>query len=231
MAGENRLKITFMSLGTAGETPQHFGTKGYIIPDGLSGTHQVYHQRWRFDIRHEKVDDTVVVSWGVTNLASGTTCQRTETPREARVRETSGHTICNQLLRQALKSRAAELELMLSSLRDNPTKFSNTESLIKALRPKSCILGLLFFGLLHDTVQHRMRDLVGGAPQVSPTSGHGEGVAAASAESNLNSGEGEQDGAGASPELKGNVDGDDDDLSGPALDHVGDEDDAGDSSE
>jgi hypothetical protein len=160
MAGENRLKISFVGLGSPGEIPQHFGTKGFVIPDGLSGMHQVYHQRWRFDIRHEKIDDTICVSWSITNMASGTTCARTETPREARVRETSGHTICNQLLRQALKSRATELEHLLTTLRDNPTKFSNTESLIKALRPKSCILGLLFFGLLHDAVQHRMRDMV-----------------------------------------------------------------------
>lgn len=160
IAGENRLKIAFISYGTPGETPQHFGTKGYIIPDGLSGTHEVYHQRWKFEILHRRhQQDSVVITWNITNLASGSMISRTETPREARVRETSGHTICNQLLRTALKSRAKELELSLEEFKDNPTRVANTWSLIKVLQPKSCILGLLFFGLLHETVQEKMREI------------------------------------------------------------------------
>lgn len=161
MAGESRLRISFVGNGTPGEAPQYFGTKGYIIPTGLAGTHRVYQQRWRFDTKHVKIDDVICVSWSIGNLSSGTISQRTETPSEARMRQTSGNTICNCLLRHALKSRAAELEATLDSLRDNLTEFLKTEKMINALKPKSCIQGLLFFGLLHDTVQQRMRELLG----------------------------------------------------------------------
>jgi hypothetical protein len=160
IAGENRLKINFLNYGNPGRTPQHFGTKGYIIPNGLCGTHEVYHQRWKFEILHRQHADSVLITWNITNLASNKLISRTETAREARVRETSGHTICNQLLRNALKNRAMELEESIREFADNPTKVANTYSLVKVLKPKSCILGLLFFGLLHEAVQEKMKDML-----------------------------------------------------------------------
>jgi hypothetical protein len=44
--------------------------------------------------------------------------------------------------------------MMVTSL--NTFRAANVENLIKLLRPKSYILGLLFFGLLHENVQQHL---------------------------------------------------------------------------
>jgi hypothetical protein len=158
--GSNRLKIRFISLGVPGEHPQHFGKKRYRIPDGLSGMHQVYNQHWKFEVRHGPRDNGITsITWSVTNLSSGSNVTRTETLQEAFLREYKGQTICNQLLKDALEMRAKELEQSIQDFKDKPIKVANIRSCVKVLRPKKCIMGLLFFGLLHECVQDNLRKL------------------------------------------------------------------------
>jgi hypothetical protein len=174
LIGENRLKIKFQNLGHLGEVPQHFGKKRAMIPDGVVGTHEVYGQRWKWEIRHlhktssELSDDDkmnnsnnnnflTTVQWTIINLSSGTKIVRVETPHEAFLREFKGQTICNQLLRDALNVRANELEQDLERFKDKPVKVANIKSCLRSLRPKKCIMGLLFFGLLHQCVQDNLK--------------------------------------------------------------------------
>jgi hypothetical protein len=147
-------------MGTLGDTPQHFGKKRSRIPDRLIGTHEVYNQKWRFEIHHQPknaTNDITTITWTITNLASGTRISRTETSHEAFLREFKGQTICNQLLRDALDIRARELERDLERFKDKPVKIANIKSCLKSLRPKKCIMGLLFFGLLHQGVQEHLK--------------------------------------------------------------------------
>jgi len=160
MRGENRLKIHFINFGRPGRVLQKFGKHGCGIPHGLCGSNQVYDQHWKFEVTHAEEGDSTLICWKITNLASGTVTQVTETPQEAAMRENSGRTICNIVLKQAFESRAQELEQTLVELADNPARLSNVQNLIKALRPKRCTVGLLFFGLLHEVVQARLEEMI-----------------------------------------------------------------------
>jgi len=154
--GENRLQIGFISLGKSGEVPQGFGRKHRIIPDGLLGTNVTYHERWQFEVVHHKKESGVItIEWKITNLSSGTITTRTETLSEAILRQTRGKTICNLVVREALDKCALELETSVLLISDNPLRIANLQSRAKALRPKRCLIGLLFFGLLHEAVQEQ----------------------------------------------------------------------------
>jgi hypothetical protein len=160
IVGETRLKITFINLGVPGAIPQKFGKSGSWIPHGLVATHEMYEQPWKVEVYHEQNyrDRPTLITWKVTNLVSESVIQMTETSKQAAVRAHSGRTICNRVLKKALDSRAEELEASLIFI-DNPTRYANVMNHIKALRPKRCTVGLLFFGLLHDTVQREMESL------------------------------------------------------------------------
>jgi hypothetical protein len=154
--GETRLNIKFTSLGIPGMIPQRFGKHECGIPHGLSGSVQLYEQRWKFLVEHcPQIDTTsVLIRWTITNLTSGTVTTALETLQDANVRETCGRTICNNVLKQALETRARELERSVDMiLQENPTRGAIVNNLIKVLRPKRCTVGLLFFGLLHEQVQ------------------------------------------------------------------------------
>jgi hypothetical protein len=161
-SGELRLRIKFENYGTCGEVKQHFGTRNFIIPDGLSGTTELYHENWRFKVNHHcHTDQSVTIEWIIINLSSQITISRQETINECRARETGGITICNQVLKQALDTRAAELEaeLQVAEAEHNQTRISSLTGRIAYLRPTRCTMGLLFFGLLHDCVQQHMISL------------------------------------------------------------------------
>jgi len=161
ICGETRLNIKFTSMGEPGPVPQKFGKHSCGIPDKLSGTHQMYDQRWRFEVTHlPQNGSTVLIRWTVTNLTSGTVTVVTETSQDAMVRETCGRTICNTVLKTALEIRAVELENSLATSMENPAKLVNVQDLIKALRPKRCTVGLLFFGLLHESVQKNLEQML-----------------------------------------------------------------------
>jgi len=153
--GETRLNITFFGVGNCGEIPQRFGKNMCGIPDGLSGTHEMYDQRWKFEVRHQRQGNLVLITWKVINLTSKTVLTVTETPQDAMVRENCGRTICNMVLRTALENRAKELQMSLSNAdpQTRSSRMTSTENLIRVLRPKRCTVGLLFFGLLHEKVQ------------------------------------------------------------------------------
>lgn len=164
--GENRLRIHFESFGTQGKCPQRFGKSGCLIPDGLRGTHEIYDQHWRFEISHdsaitrdEEDHASVQITWKITNLTSGLVVQVKETPQQAILREYSGRTVCNKVVKMALSARADELEKQYKKNADTmePTKRISLENNIRVLRPRLCTVGLLFFGLLHDTVQMNLQ--------------------------------------------------------------------------
>jgi hypothetical protein len=155
LGGERRLSITFTSLGKVETPKQHFGKHGWIIPDGLAGTHTMYSQDWKFQIVHKDMMGVRVISWIIISGSSGTTTIVTETPEQAMIRQTKGNTICNQVLRQALEQRAIELEKVVARGEKSIVQIANIKSLIKELRPKQCTEGLLFFGLRHACVQLR----------------------------------------------------------------------------
>jgi hypothetical protein len=162
-SGKNRLKTKFFEFGNPGQLRQAFGRKRGIIPDGLHGTNEVYNEQWEFEVRHRSgalygEDNTPVmcIEWKITNCASKQVTSRTETPSDAYLRQTQGKTICNHVVREALDGRARELEDSIFLVSDNPLRVANLLSRAKALQPKRCFIGLLFFGLLHDEVQDRM---------------------------------------------------------------------------
>jgi len=154
--GEHRLKIRFESLGDLGQIPQTFGRSDRYIPDGLRGTHEVYQERWRFEVRHHVKHFRTSVEWIAENLTSGLRVSKKETLEESIVRETQGRTICNRVLREALEGRAKELEAQLAELDERSIRTATLRDKIKALRPTRCLVGLLFFGLQHKQVQDRM---------------------------------------------------------------------------
>jgi len=160
--GETRLNITFFSIGNCGEIPQRFGKNNCGIPDGLSGTHEMYDQRWKFEVKHQRQGSLVLITWKVINLTSKTVLTVTETPQDAMVRENCGRTICNMVLRTALENRAKELQMSLAAAdpQTRSSRMSSTENLVKVLRPKRCTVGLLFFGLLHEKVQRNFANQV-----------------------------------------------------------------------
>jgi len=106
-----------------------------------------------FQLNHHKVNSETVVEWRITNLTSQLVISRTETPREAMLRQGQGRTIANCVLKAALDGRALELERLLGESTDNPTRIANLQSKIRTLRPRRCLIGLGFFGLLHSNVQ------------------------------------------------------------------------------
>lgn len=161
LRGERRLVISFESLGSRGQHPQPFGKSGALIPDGVSGSHTVYNERWRFEITHGKDVFTVermkcvCLTWKVTNLTSGHTTAVTETRDEAVIRNSQGQTITNRVFREALEARAKDLESGLVG-ESNFKKITQTQALIRSLRPKRFSEGPLVFGLQHKIIQDRM---------------------------------------------------------------------------
>jgi hypothetical protein len=155
--GETRLRINFVNRGVLGEVPQYFGKSGHVVPDGVCGTHEVYDQPWQFEINHERQQGTnvVLVVWKITNLTSGTVTVVKETPQQANLREFSGRTICNKVVKLALNNRAKELEASLPTM--TGSRRIAVEGAIKALRPRLCTIGLLFFGLLHENLQAELK--------------------------------------------------------------------------
>ena len=163
--GEKRLVIDFQNLGSLGKHIQTYGRKGgVIIPDGLSGTHSMYGERWKFEIIHEEgttfVDKdgfnnlVTCITWKLTNLNSGVNLCQTETKQEASFRMNTGRTISSRLFRQALNNRAKELEEELKSTSElDDLKCKNLKMKIKHLRPKRFSEGTLTFGLQHEAVQ------------------------------------------------------------------------------
>lgn len=166
LGGESRLKINFSSLGNPGEHPQVFGKSRLGVPDNVIGTYILYSERWRSEIVHEKntvfesEDGTrhVLVTWKITNLTTGVTQSRTETPKEAILRHKDGRTLCNKVFRKALEHRASELEAEVSS-ETNPIRTKTIRNLIKKLRPKHFSEGPLVFGLRHECVQNRFKSM------------------------------------------------------------------------
>jgi hypothetical protein len=156
--GKNRLKLEFINLGGPGESRQGFGRKSGVIPDGLHGTNEVYSEKWEFMVTHTKHAGTggICLEWKIINSASRHVTSRIETPQEAHVRRTQGRTVCNHVVREALDHRAGELERAIATVGTNALRIANLQSRSKALRPRRCLIGLLFFGLLHDTVQDHM---------------------------------------------------------------------------
>jgi hypothetical protein len=161
--GKNRLKLDFISFGVPGASRQGFGRKNGVVPDGLHGTNEVYNEKWEFQILHRKDPDTntVCLEWWIRNLASKHVTSRLETAHDAHVRRTQGKTICNHVVREALDQRADELEAAISTVADVPLRVANLQSRAKALRPRRCLIGLLFFGLLHEAVQQHMFNVYG----------------------------------------------------------------------
>ena len=163
--GKNRLRIRFINMGKPGEIRQVFGKKHGIIPDGLCGTNEVYNEKWQFEVIHHKENNVILIEWKITNLSSGNITSRTETPSEAKARQAHGKTICNHVVRDALDKRALELEKSGTLLEDNPLRVANLQNMAKTLRPKRCLIGLLFFGLLHETVQEHMSSFFSSADE------------------------------------------------------------------
>ena len=159
LGGERRLTIQFLNNGILSSPVQTFGKYKLIIRDGLSGTHTMYAQHWRFEITHSQPGDgpdEICLRWTVTNLGSANTISFLETPDQAHERQVKGNTICNLVVREALTRRARELELELEAEDiDNHTRVANLKSLVKELRPKQCTEGLLFFGLRHQIAQSK----------------------------------------------------------------------------
>jgi len=159
--GETRLNINFINRGTVGAVPQRFGKNNCIIPDSLSGTHQMYEQKWKFEIKHELQNGMVLIRWTIHNLTSDRITSVMETVQDALNRESCGRTICNNVLKKALETRAQEIEQSLSTMQEtNLPRASNMRNLVKVLRPKRCTVGLLFFGLLHEQIQASMAKML-----------------------------------------------------------------------
>lgn len=155
--GETRLNIKFFNKGVVGSIPQKFGKANCLIPDGLAGTLQMYEQRWRFEIKHEYQNETVLIRWTIQNLISQRVTSILETLQDALNREGCGRTICNNVLKKAMEDRACELEESLKEIEvSSPSRANNLRNMIKHLRPKRCTVGLLFFGLLHREIQTLM---------------------------------------------------------------------------
>ena len=91
------------------------------------------------------------------NSTTGTLTSRTETIEEAIFRNSQGITICNQVFREALETRAKDLERLLESESDN-RRIVEVQMDITALRPKRFSEGPLVFGLRHTIAQEKMRE-------------------------------------------------------------------------
>ena len=164
-AGERRLNIDFENLGELGKYPQTYGKKGMnVIPNGLCGTHMIYNERWRFEIRHAEAEvfelengiKCVCIIWIVQNLTSGMVHIAHETKHEAFIRMSVGHTICSRIFRDAFEFRAKQLEEEIENLGgDSRLRITNLKSKIKTLRPRRFSEGTLSFGLQHALVQDR----------------------------------------------------------------------------
>jgi hypothetical protein len=158
--GERRLTIRFIHYGhrPMGYPIQYFGNSRMPIPDGLSGTHTMYSQDWRFEIKYTKDSDSklTVLQWIIENLSSKAILSIIESPEQAVARQTRGITVCNRAMKLALNQRADELEQQMKQGLRNPVQQSNLSDLIRKLRPKQCSDGLLFFGLRHDVIRQIM---------------------------------------------------------------------------
>ena len=160
--GEKRLVINFDSYGKIGKHLQTYGRKGgAVIPDGLSGTHSMYNERWKFEIKHENDQSfeengkvCVCITWKIINLTTGKVHTATETKKEAVFRMLNGRTISSRLFKEALDHRARELEEELSSTdSSNELRIKNLKAKIRHLKPKRFSEGTLTFGLQHEAVQ------------------------------------------------------------------------------
>ena len=157
-----RLVINFDSYGKIGKHLQTYGRKGgAVIPDGLSGTHSMYNERWKFEIKHENDQSfeengkvCVCITWKIINLTTGKVHTATETKKEAVFRMLNGRTISSRLFKEALDHRARELEEELSSTdSSNELRIKNLKAKIRHLKPKRFSEGTLTFGLQHEAVQ------------------------------------------------------------------------------
>ena len=170
LGGEKRLNIDFASYGRVDPNDrQTYGKHGWCVPDGLSGSHTMYAQRWRFEVEHRKgAGGSTVVVWRVKSAADGSVVAEVcESPQQAQLRQVKGNTLCNVVLRQALDRRAEELERAAME-ETNPVRVANLKSLVRELRPRQCTEGLLFFGLRHECVQLRA---LGGSLSVAAAAG------------------------------------------------------------
>ena len=78
--GERRLIIHFENLGKIEPKKlQTYGKDhGFAVPNGLSGTHSMYNEPWKFEIQYDEQDlnndcglPYVRLTWKVTNLTTG----------------------------------------------------------------------------------------------------------------------------------------------------------------
>jgi len=165
--GESRLKICFHDYGVIDPTQKiqyvrFRGRKDAIIPNGVRGSTEIYHEPWTFEMNYSQPQSysRPVIEWSITNMNSGTKTTRLETEIEAINREVHAKTICNKVLKMALDSRASELEMELAQLspKTQPTKVMNLEGKIRALKPNRLLVGPLFFGLQHRTLQEKAQE-------------------------------------------------------------------------
>jgi len=155
LGGERRLRIDFISVGEVKEPIQYFGKSGSFIPDGLSGTHEMYSQKWKFEVTHEQWKDIVVINWKVTSSISGKVTSVTETPMQALERQKKGNTICSVVMRKALEQRVQDIEEEIRQNPEDEASVAGRRGLITELRPHQRNEGILFFGLRHRAVQIR----------------------------------------------------------------------------
>jgi len=160
LQGEQRLIIDFESFGTLGKTIQRMGKNGNIVPDGLRGTHTVYHERWRFEINHGSIEDGLIcLIWKITNLSTNEVFEMQETKNQARQRSNLGWTISSKVFRVALEAHIRDLSEQINS-EDNSNRRANLQNLRANLNPKRFNSGLLIFGLHHRIVQQKMEELL-----------------------------------------------------------------------
>jgi hypothetical protein len=156
LGGERRLSISFLNMGRSTSPMQTFGKSRLRIPDGLSGVHVMYSQKWKFEINYvrDPTSFSTVIAWSITNVASNTKITVQETTLQAQERQLTGKTVCNFAMKQAMHQRLCELNEILGE--NNPSRSeAETASLtdiINKLTPKHFIDGLLFFGLRHTLV-------------------------------------------------------------------------------
>ena len=146
--------IKFETFGEIGKIPQFFKhqTVRYLIPDGLSGSHYLFSQPWRFQLNHGNPNNGIVcITWKLTNLQARQSYEITETPEDARIRQIRGRTIANRILRLALKGRIDQLTIKLLK-ETNRVRKSNLKTLIRIMQVKRVTEGNMAFGLYHNVL-------------------------------------------------------------------------------
>lgn len=143
----NHVKITFINHGEItcvhGEKCRLRYRKTMIIPDGLCGTHKMFQGYWKFEIKYHDVPEGSI-EWSIVDLENQDRTGHKESSHQVQVRERSGRTVCNYLVREALKKRCERLE---------------DGSLLKNTYLKLCngriTIGPIFFGLHNKEVISR----------------------------------------------------------------------------